>query len=102
MTVDSVEKPEPEKAPLADFGAEVLVTCPGPGVVDARSHRSRYVATRLSVEQGLVLKSLVVGFQERHVRLRNGRHVEDGAGVIRWLLESVGVESGIIQDSGEG
>lgn len=55
-------------------------------------HVARYVGLRLSRTQAVALKLLGAALRRGNVELANGRRVEDGAGVVRYLLERAGGE----------
>lgn len=50
-------------------------------------HLPRYLGGRMSLTQAKALKRLTLSLREGHARLESGRHVEDAAGAVRWLLE---------------
>lgn len=54
---------------------------------DVAGHHSRHVQVRLSREHAAILSGLREGLKANHAQLEDGRHVEQNADVVRYLLE---------------
>ncbi len=55
--------------------------------LEIEGHHSRQVQVRLSREHAAILSGLREGLKHEHAQLRDGRHVELNADVIRYILE---------------
>lgn len=60
------------------------------GQIDPVAYCARHVdISQLTPVQARTLKQVLAALSGRHEQLASGRHVENGADVVRWLLEQI-------------
>ena len=74
---------------------------PPAGMIDEYQNRlKRHLDVRLTMDQGIALRRLLLGLDAHNARLRDGRRVLCSADVIRWLLDQLDPPANVI-DAGQ-